>query len=133
MEININGKIYIYFVRSIFNGNIKTGLEFIINVNKSDNNIIDGLKRLNLLNNNKFIVLLNNYPKEFNIINVKYLADIHLSIIDKNIIIKSLNILKIEKEITPILKLNKSLYINKYATKKKRTLNEIMDILKTST
>jgi hypothetical protein len=133
MEININGKIYIYFVRSIFNGNIKTGLEFIINVNKSDNNIIDGLKRLNLLNNNKFIVLLNNYPKEFNIINVKYLADIHLSIIDKNIIIKSLNILKIEKEITPILKLNKSLYINKYATKKNRTLNEIMDILKTST
>lgn len=130
MEIEINGNVYIHFIRSVFNANKKIGIEFIIDVKKSDICIINGLKRLNLLSNNKFSILNNNYPRDINLITTKYLSKIELNIIESTIKIKSLNIINIDKPQLIQKELNKSIYINKYATGKNKIVNDIMEILK---
>ena len=58
MDIKLSGKLYVHFIKSVFESNQKIGIEFIIDKLKSDNQLIDGLMRLKLLNNNKFFVYL---------------------------------------------------------------------------
>jgi hypothetical protein len=52
MDININGKLYVYFVKSVFYNNQKIGYEFIVNSYKSDNILIDSLNRIKKINKN---------------------------------------------------------------------------------
>lgn len=132
MEINIYGKLYIYFIKSLFEENKKTGIEIIINNTKSDFKVIDGLKRLDIIKNNKIQVLNNNYPKDLNLINTKYLSDINISVSNNEIKINSLNVIKIDKDDLINKKVNNSLYLNKYATSKNKTVYDIMNILKTT-
>lgn len=132
MEINIDGKLYIYFIKSLFESNKKVGIEIIINNMKSDFKVIDGFKRLNLIKNNKIQILNNNYPKDMNLINTKYLSEINISVIDNQIKINSLNVIKIDKDELISKKVNTSIYLNKYATGKNKTVYDIMSILKSS-
>jgi len=132
MEINIDGKLYIYFIKSLFESNKKVGIEIIINNTKSDFKVIDGLKRLDLIKNNKIQILNNNYPKDMNLINTKYLSEINISVIDNHIKINSLNVIKIDKDELISKKVNTSIYVNKYATGKNKTVFDIMSILKST-
>jgi len=132
MEINIDGKLYIYFIKSLFESNKKIGIEIIINNSKSDFKVIDGFKRLNLIKNNKIQILNNNYPKDMNLINTKYLSEINISVIDNQIKINSLNVIKIDRDELISKKVNNSIYVNKYATGKNKTVYDIMNILKSS-
>jgi hypothetical protein len=132
MEINIDGKLYIYFIKSLFESNKKVGIEIIINNTKSDFKVIDGLKRLDLIKNNKIQILNNNYPKDMNLINTKYLSEINISVIDNHIKINSLNVIKIDKDELISKKVNTSIYVNKYATGKNKTVYDIMSILKST-
>jgi len=132
MEININGKLYIYFIKSLFESNKKVGIEIIINDTKSDFKVIDGLKRLNLIKNNKIQILNNNYPDDMNLINIKYLSEINISVIDNQIKINSLNIIKIDKNKLINEKVNNLIYVNNYTTSKNKIVYDIMDIIKSS-
>ena len=131
MEINIDGKLYIHFIKSIFENSKKIGIEIIIDNLKSDLKLIDGLKRLNQLKNNKFQIMNNNYPKDINLINTKYLSEINLSIIDNKIKINTFNVIKIDKQEPINKKVNTSIYLNKYLTNKNKIVSDIMNILKT--
>lgn len=130
MEINIDGKLYIYFIKSLFEGTKKIGIEIIIDNIKSDFKVIDGLRRLNVIKNNKIQVLNDNYPKDLNLVNTKYLSETNITIIDSKIKINTLNIIKIDKPELINNKVNNSIYMNKYATGKNKTVNDIMNILK---
>lgn len=132
MEINIDGKLYIYFIKSLFESNKKIGIEIIINNSKSDFKVIDGFKRLNLIKNNKIQILNNNYPEDMNLINTKYLSEINISVIDNQIKINSFNVIKIDKDELISKKVNNSIYVNKFATGKNKTVYDIMNILKSS-
>ena len=131
MEINIDGKLYIHFIKSLFEGSKKIGIEIIIDNLKSDFKIIDGLRRLNLIKNNKIQILNNNYPKDTDMINKKYLSEINISVIDNNIKINTLTVIKIDKPEFINKKVNNSIYLNKYTTGKNKTVYDIMNILKT--
>ncbi len=130
-KINIRGKLYVYFTRSLFNGNKRIGIEMIINTIKSDFSVINGLKRLNIMKDNRIQIMNGNYPIDFNIINIKYLAEVEFAI-DDIIKIESLKIIKMDRQDTIHDKIHKSIYLNKYATGKNRTVNDIMNILKSS-
>jgi len=132
MEINIDGKLYIYFIKSLFESNKKIGIEIIINNSKSDFKVIDGFKRLILLKIIRIQILNNNYPKDMNLINTKYLSEINISVIDNQIKINSLNVIKIDRDELISKKVNNSIYVNKYATGKNKTVYDIMNILKSS-
>lgn len=129
MELNLNGNIYVHFIRSIFSSNKKVGIEFILDTKKSDNKLINGLSRLGLLQINKFYVMNNNYPKNLNIINTKYLSNINLTIVDNNIIINSTELIKKDIIKIPEKKVNTSIYLNNYITRKNKVVNDIMKIL----
>ena len=55
MDIELNGMLYVYFIKSVFENNKKIGIELIIDIRRSDIMLIDGLKRLNQINKNKEI------------------------------------------------------------------------------
>jgi hypothetical protein len=139
MEINIYGKLYVYFIKSIFKDNKKIGIEFIINSNKSDFKVIDGLQRLDMIKNNRIEILNDNYPTNINLTNTNltntnltntnFLCEINLSIVNNKIIIKSLDVINIDKKEPFNKKINKSIYLNKYSFSKQRTINDIMNIL----
>ncbi len=129
MELNLNGNIYIHFIRSIFSSNNKVGIEFILDTKKSDIKLINGLNRLGLLQINKFCVMNNNYPKDLNIINTKYLSYIDLTIIDNNIKINSIELIKKDIIQIPEKKVNTSIYLNKYITGKNKIVSDIMKII----
>lgn len=136
MEIQLSGKVYIYFIKSVFENNKKTGIEFIIDPKRSDNMLISGLNRLNVLNNNRFFVNINNYLD----INIDLYATKYISMIDILILpIKEINVIKInnfsiiekDKIVNITKNINSGLYINKYSTGKSYTVREILKILKT--
>ena len=56
MDISLKGTLYVYFIRGVFENNQKIGIEIIIDPKRSNSQLVDGLKRLNYLNANKFIV-----------------------------------------------------------------------------
>jgi hypothetical protein len=71
----------------------------------------------------------NNYPKDLNIINTKYLSYIDLTIIDNNIKINSIELIKKDIIQIPEKKVNTSIYLNKYITGKNKIVSDIMKII----
>ena len=103
MDITLCGKLYIHFIKSVFESNKKIGIQIIIDNYKSDNTIVDGLKRLKLLDKNTIFIENENIKLPIKIYEHKY---------DK-----------IEKII------DKKLYIPTYSYGKKKTVEKIMDII----
>ena len=136
MEIQLSGNLYVCFIKSVFENNKKIGIEFIIDSKKSNNMLISGLNRLNILNNNRFFVHIKNYTDiNLDLYATKYKSDISLLVLQEN----NINVIKInaftitEKDkIIPITKqINKGVYINKYSMGKSNTVREILKIIKT--
>jgi len=98
-----------------------------MDINKSDPIVIKELKRLGIIQNNKIIV--DKYPQKFNQIITKCLAKIQLVISGKITELVSIEIIKTDKNIPVNAKMNSKIYCNKFATGKKRTVGEIMNIL----
>lgn len=126
MEINITGKLYIYFIKSIFESNKKTGIEIIFDINKSDYTLINGLRRMNLLNNNKIKFLNNNYPSNINIFAKKCMCEINITLSNNIAKINTLNVIKFDEG----FKYNSEISVNKYMTNKNKIVFDIMEILK---
>jgi hypothetical protein len=135
MDISLNGTLYVYFIRSVFEGNKKIGIEFIIDPKRSNNQLIDGLKRLNYLNENKFIIYKDNY-KNIDLITTKYIGEfdfVSISDIDssKNILkLNKFDIIEKDKILPPSCKVSTKVFLNNYSTGKKKTINDIMNIIK---
>ncbi len=91
MDILLSGKLYIYFIRNIYESNINIVIEFYINTTKSDQSLINGLNRLHLLTQNKLFIDNNNNNKhQFGLLRfyeTKYTCLISLLIITENKII----------------------------------------------
>jgi hypothetical protein len=136
MEINLKGNIYVYFIRSIFDGNKKIGLEFIIDPKRSNTQLVDGLKRLNYLNGNKFNIYNDNYSDNFDKLSTKYTGEFDFTSIynDDNYKLKlnSINIIEKDKIVTPQREVNKKIFLSSYSTGKNKTVSDIMNIIKSS-
>ena len=134
MDINLSGKLYIYFIRSIFESKQKIGYELIININKSDNQLICGLIRLNKLNINKIFIKTDDIKIPLKMYDKHYICNITFGYINNinNIDNKSYLILKelntIEYDKTRQIVDNK-LKIQNYATGKQKTIDQIINIL----
>jgi len=127
MDIKLSGKLYVHFIKSVFESNQKIGIEFIIDKLKSDNQLIDGLMRLKLLNNNKFFVNNKDIKNSVKLYDKKYLCNIFITIHDNKQIILE-NIIDVEYD-----KINKivdtKLFIPTYSVGKNKTVEKIMDII----
>ena len=127
MDITRCGKLYIHFIKSVFESNKKIGIQIIIDNYKSDNTIVDGLKRLKLLDKNTIFIENENIKLPIKIYEHKYTCNIILTINSQNKIIlnelKDIVYDKIEKII------DKKLYIPTYSYGKKKTVEKIMDII----
>jgi hypothetical protein len=92
-----------------------------------------------MIKNNRIEILNDNYPTNINLTNTNltntnltntnFLCEINLSIVNNKIIIKSLDVINIDKKEPFNKKINKSIYLNKYSFSKQRTINDIMNIL----
>ncbi len=127
MDIKLSGKLYVHFIKSVFESNQKIGIEFIIDKLKSNNQLIDGLMRLKLLNNNKFFVSNKDIKNPVKLYDKKYLCNIFITIHDNKQIILE-NIIDVEYD-----KINKivdtKLFIPTYSAGKNKTVEKIMDII----
>lgn len=127
MDIKLSGKLYVHFIKSVFESNKKIGIEFIIDKLKSDNQLIDGLIRLKLLNNNKFFVNNKDLKIPVKLYDKKYLCNIYITVYDNSKIILE-NITDVEYD-----KINKivdtKLFIPTYSIGKNKTAEKIMDII----
>ena len=79
MDITFSGKLYVYFIKSVFENNKKIGYEFIINLYKSDNILIDGLSRLKKINKNVIYFNINDIKIPIKIYDKKYLCNISIT------------------------------------------------------
>ena len=79
MDITLSGKLYVYFIKSVFENNKKIGYEFIINLYKSDNILIDGLSRLKKINKNVIYFNINDIKIPIKIYDKKYLCNISIT------------------------------------------------------
>jgi hypothetical protein len=137
MDISLNGNLYVHFVRSVFENNKKIGIEFIIDLKRSNNQLIDALKRLNYLNNNKFIIYKDNYSN-IDLISTKYTAEFEFISVfhiesDKNILkLNKMNIIEKDKILPPSRQVNNKIFMNSYSTGKNKTIHDIMNIIKSA-
>lgn len=128
MDIELNGTLYIYFVKSVFENNKKIGIEIIFDNKRSDMLLVDGLKRLNQISKNKIFILNENIKVPIKIYDKKYTTDVIFKYIsDKNILefikIDNIKYDKVEKIIDNKIKLQN------YATSKNKSVKKIMDII----
>mgnify|MGYP003340605677 CR=1 FL=1 len=128
MDIELNGMLYVYFIKSVFENNKKIGIELIIDIRRSDIMLIDGLKRLNQINKNKVFIKNENIKIPIKIYDKKYTTNTifkYVSNTNSIILINMENIRydKIEKIIDNKMKLQN------YATSKNKSVQKIMDIL----
>lgn len=128
MDIELNGTLYIYFVKSVFENNKKIGIEIIFDNKRSDILLIDGLKRLNQINKNKIFLSNENIKVPIKIYDKKYTINVIFKYIsDKNklefIKIDNIKYDKVEKIIDNKIKLQN------YATGKNKSVKKIMDII----
>lgn len=128
MNIELNGILYVYFVKSVFENNKKIGIEIIINTTRSDRILIEGLKRLNQINKNKIYISNDNIKIPIKIYDKKYTSNVTFKYIsDKNILefikLEDIKYDKVEKIIDNKIKLQN------YATGKNKSVKKIMDIL----
>ena len=127
MNISLSGKLYVHFVKSVFVSNKKIGIEFIIDTTKSEESLIDGLKRLRLLDRNKFFIENEYIKQSVRIYDKKYTCIINLLINDQNkIILEHITDINYDK-INMIV--DKKLFIPNYSISKNKTVLKIMDIL----
>jgi hypothetical protein len=127
MDIKLSGKLYVHFIKSVFESNQKIGIEFIIDKLKSDNQLIDGLMRLKLLNNNKFFVNNKYIKNPVKLYDKKYLCNIFITIHDnKQIILENITDVEYDK-INKIV--DNKLFIPNYSVGKNKTAEKIMDII----
>lgn len=137
MDISLNGTLYVYFIRSVFEGNKKIGIEFIIDPKRSNNQLIDGLNRLNYLNGNKFVIYKDNYSN-IDLISIKYIAEFDfVSICDidsskKVLKLNNMSIIEKDKILSPIHKVSTKLFLNNYSTGKNKTVRDIIQIMKST-
>ena len=132
MDINLCGKIYVYYIKSVFESNKKIGIQFIIDPYKSDKTLIDGLRRLKLLDKNIFFIENENIKIQIRIYENKYTCNI-------NLIINSLNkititdLIDIEYDKTNKINkiIDKKLYIPTYSYGKNIAVEKIMNIIQT--
>jgi len=130
MDIILSGELYIYFVKSIFESNKKIGFEIIIDKKKSDSQLIRELTRLNQINQNKIIIYnINN----INITYTKYKATCEFTYLYNNnqLILNKIFNIEPDKINIPVIEMNKKIYVNKFTTSKQKTINNIMEIIKT--
>jgi len=128
MNIELNGILYVYFVKSVFENNKKIGIEIIINTTRSDRILIEGLKRLNQINKNKIYISNDNIKIPIKIYDKKYTSNVTFKFIsDKNILefikLEDIKYDKVEKIIDNKIKLQN------YATGKNKSIEKIMDII----
>ena len=128
MDIELNGMLYVYFIKSVFENNKKNGIEMIIDTKRSDVILIDGLQRLNQINKNKIFILNDSIKIPIKIYDKKYITNITFKYVsDKNNIqmirMDDIRYDKIEKIIDNKIKLQN------YATGKNKSVQKIMDII----
>jgi hypothetical protein len=128
MDINISGKVYIYFVKSIFKDNQRIGYEFIINTYKSDNKFIDSLNRIKKINKNVLYFDITDMKIPVKIYDKKYECniDITYNVTLNKLILNNMTDIIYDK---PERIINKNIKLNNYATNKKNTVNKILDII----
>jgi hypothetical protein len=137
MDISLNGTLYVYFIRSVFEGNKKIGIEFIIDPKQSNNQLVDGLKRLNYLNGNKLVIYKDNYSN-IDLISTKYVAEFEFTSIcnidSSNNVLKlsKMNIIEKDKILSPISKISTKVFLNNYSTGKSKTVRDIIQIMKST-
>jgi hypothetical protein len=127
MDITLSGKLYVYFIRSIFENNQKIGYEFIININKSDNTLIDGLSRLKKINKNIIYFNINDIKIPIKIYDKKYICNISIMCDTNNKLILN-DITDIIYDI-PEKIVNRNIKIHNYSTNKNKTIQQIMNII----
>lgn len=131
MDITLSGKIFVYFIRSVFESKQKIGVEIIIDPHNSDNQLIDGLNRLNKINKNKIFIKIDNIEIPLKIYDTRYTCNATFQYINNiddksNLILKEINGVKFEK--TKIIVDNK-FRLQNYATSKQKTINQIMNLI----
>ena len=126
MDITLSGKLYVYFIKSVFENNKKIGYEFIINLHKSDNILIDGLSRLKKLNKNVIYFNINDIKIPIKIYDKKYLCNI--SITCNTVVSNTLDMLDTVVCNTPAGLLGSTRSIERN-TNNKLILNDITDII----
>lgn len=131
MDITLSGKLYVYFIRSVFESKKRIGVEFIIDIRKSDSQLIDGLIRLNKINKNKIFIKSDNIKSPIKFYDKRYTCDITFEYINNidslsDIILK--NIVNVEYEKQPKIIDNK-FKLQNYSTGKEKTIQQIMNIL----
>lgn len=137
MDISLNGTLYVYFIRSVFENNSKIGIEFIIDPKRSNIQLVDGLKRLDYLNGNKFIIYKDNYTN-IDLISTKYVAEFEFISVyhiesEKNILkLNKINIIEKDKILSPSRQVSNKIFLNNYSTGKNKTVNDIMNIIKST-
>ncbi len=132
MDINLTGKLYVHFIKSVFENNKKIGSEIVINPSKSDFLLIDGLNRIKVIKNNKIIITNDNILCGLNTYLTKYIGEFnfnyHTDINDQtNLQLTKFSL--IEKDKVNTSQMNNKIFINNYSTKKYNVVNDIMEII----
>jgi hypothetical protein len=128
MDITLSGKIFVYFIRSVFESKQKIGVELITDTLNSDNQLIDGLQRLNKINKNKIFIKTDDVKIPLKIYDKRYTCNVTFEYINNMdnqsiLILKELNVIEYEK--TKKIVDNK-FRLQNYATGKQKTIDQIM-------
>ena len=128
MDISITGKLYVYFVRSVFVNNQKIGYEFIINAYNSDNKSIDSLNRIKKINKNVIFFKLEDIKIPVKIYDKKYygMFDITYDATNSKIILNNITDTIYDKSNKII---DNKVKLFNYSMTKKNTVNKILDII----
>ena len=128
MDISLSGKIFVYFIRSVFESKQKIGVELIIDTCNSDNQLIDGLQRLNKINKNKIFIKTDDVKIPIRLYDKRYTCNVTFEYnnnMDNQsiLILKELNVVEYEKtrKIVDI-----KFKLQNYATSKQKTIDQIM-------
>ena len=131
MDITLSGKIFVYFIRSVFESKQKIGVEFIIDTRNSNNQLIDGLNRLNKINKNKIFIKTDNIKIPLKMYDKRYTCNVTFEYINNiddksNLILKELNGVEYEKTRKIV---DNKFRLQNYATSKQKTINQIMNLI----
>ncbi len=131
MDITLSGKIFVYFIRSVFESKQKIGVELIIDTRNSDNQLIDGLNRLNKINKNKIFIKTDNIKIPLKMYDKRYTCNVTFEYINNiddksNLILKELNVIEYEKTRKIV---DNKFKLQNYATSKQKTINQIMNLI----
>jgi hypothetical protein len=131
MDIIITGNLYVYYIRNVYELNKILGKEIIIDINRSDNILIDGLKRLNKINKNKIFINTNDIKIPVKIYENKYTCNVEFKFnaIQNNIELNKLDILEYDKIIKKNKLIDNNFRLQNYSTGKNKTFKQIMSII----